>query len=223
MHWMLALLLVIPTSTYVEDVGPLGGVLAEEGYSADLVEQGFKNGQLPGSRLIKADGCLLERDAAYTMSLMVEAAAADGVKLAPAWCYRTIDQQRATYDHNCPVIEHFTPLVNPVDGLPLVDSDGEQLFEVETTRECSLPTATPSRSNHGWGRAVDFEVRKRLMACGDIAFRWMNENAHRYGWVHPEWAHCGEELEEPWHWEYGGLELLTAAAKPPIPIPPNVE
>ena len=84
MHWMLALLLVIPTSTYVEDVGPLGGVLAEEGYSADLVEQGFKNGQLPGSRLINANGCLLERDAAYTMSLMVEAAAADGVKLAPA-------------------------------------------------------------------------------------------------------------------------------------------
>lgn len=224
MHWALAFLMMIPTTTTgVEDVGPLGAVLADEGYSADLVEQEFKNGQLPSSRIIELNGCLLERDAAYTMSLMIEAAAEDGVKLRPAWCYRTIEQQRATYDRNCPVIEQFIPLVNPADGQPLVGDDGEQLLGKETTRECSLPTASPSRSNHGWGRAVDFEVRKRVMACGDVSFRWLNENAHRFGWVHPEWARCGGELEEPWHWEYGGLELLTAAAQPHIPIPANVE
>ena len=157
------------------------------------------------------------------MSLMVEAADQDGVKLQPAWCYRSLEQQHATYERNCPVIEHFTPLVNPVDGQPLLDDSGEQLYEVETNRECTLPTATPSRSNHGWGRAADFAVRNRLMACGDIAFRWLQDNAHRFGWVHPEWAHCGAELEEPWQWEYAGLERLTAAAKPHIPIPPNAE
>ena len=107
-------------------------------------------------------------------------------------------------------------------GTVFLDENTE-LFEVETTRECSLPTASPSKSNHGWGRAVDFEVRNRVMACGDIAFRWLSDNAHRYGWVLPDWAQCGEELEEPWHWEFGGLELLTAAAKPPVPIPPNAE
>jgi LAS superfamily LD-carboxypeptidase LdcB len=198
-------------------------MLAEEGYSADLVDQGLKNGQLPESRLIEVGGCLLERDAGYTMSLMIEAAGRDDIDLRPAWCYRTVEQQLAAYNRNCPVIEHFTPMVNPANGEPLVDDYGDQLFEVETTRECSLPTASPSKSNHGWGRAVDFEVRNRVMACGDIAFRWLSDNAHRYGWVLPDWAQCGEELEEPWHWEFGGLELLTAAAKPPVPIPPNAE
>ncbi|HET8769019.1 MAG TPA: D-alanyl-D-alanine carboxypeptidase family protein [Pedococcus sp.] len=62
--------------------------------------------------------------------------------------------------------------------------------------------ATPGRSEHGLGLAVDL--------CGGVdrfgtdAHRWMVVNAPHYGWVHPAWADAGGSLPEPWHWEYAG-------------------
>ncbi|MEV0591793.1 D-alanyl-D-alanine carboxypeptidase family protein [Nonomuraea cavernae] len=58
--------------------------------------------------------------------------------------------------------------------------------------------AVPGRSNHGLGLAVDL--------CGGIErfrsveFVWMEQNAKRYGWFHPDWAYSSPF--EPWHWEY---------------------
>ncbi|MFS0703304.1 M15 family metallopeptidase [Cellulomonas sp. 179-A 9B4 NHS] len=59
--------------------------------------------------------------------------------------------------------------------------------------------ATPGKSNHGWGLAVDL--------CGlqdnSTRFAWMNENAPVYGWENPTWAkRGGSGPYEPWHWEY---------------------
>jgi hypothetical protein len=62
--------------------------------------------------------------------------------------------------------------------------------------------ATPGRSEHGMGRAVDL--------CGGIenfgspAHLWMKQNAPLYGWFHPDWAEPTGSLPEPWHWEYAG-------------------
>ena len=62
--------------------------------------------------------------------------------------------------------------------------------------------ATPGRSQHGLGLAVDL--------CGGInelrdrAHLWMKQNAPLYGWFHPAWAEPGGSLPEPWHWEYAG-------------------
>ncbi len=62
--------------------------------------------------------------------------------------------------------------------------------------------ATPGRSEHGMGRAVDL--------CGGInnfgtpAHLWMKQNAPLYGWFHPDWAEPSGSLPEPWHWEYAG-------------------
>jgi LAS superfamily LD-carboxypeptidase LdcB len=71
-------------------------------------------------------------------------------------------------------------------------------------RVCSVPTAKPGNSNHGWGRAVDIKVAGRLLTCDSEAFHWLQDNAHLYGWVHPGWAACGENKQEAWHWEWGG-------------------
>ena len=48
--------------------------------------------------------------------------------------------------------------------------------------------ATPGKSNHGWGLAVDLELDDRAQA-------WMRENAHNYGFVE-------DVAREPWHWGY---------------------
>ncbi|QCB94170.1 M15 family metallopeptidase [Cellulomonas shaoxiangyii] len=59
--------------------------------------------------------------------------------------------------------------------------------------------ATPGKSNHGWGLALDL--------CGlqdnSTRFAWMNDNAPIYGWENPTWAkRGGSGPYEPWHWEY---------------------
>jgi D-alanyl-D-alanine carboxypeptidase len=48
--------------------------------------------------------------------------------------------------------------------------------------------ATPGKSNHGWGLAVDLELDSQAQA-------WMRENAHKYGFVE-------DVPREPWHWTY---------------------
>jgi hypothetical protein len=49
--------------------------------------------------------------------------------------------------------------------------------------------AVPGTSNHGWGLAVDADVRDPAL------LDWMRTNAPRYGWVEAS-------PREPWHWEF---------------------
>lgn len=59
--------------------------------------------------------------------------------------------------------------------------------------------ATPGKSNHGWGLAIDL--------CGvqtsGARWQWLNDNGPVYGWENPTWAKRGGSGPfEPWHWEY---------------------
>lgn len=59
--------------------------------------------------------------------------------------------------------------------------------------------ATPGKSNHGWGLAMDF--------CGietsGARWTWLNDNGPTFGWENPTWAkRGGSGPYEPWHWEY---------------------
>lgn len=62
--------------------------------------------------------------------------------------------------------------------------------------------ATPGRSEHGVGQAVD--LCGGVDRFGTAAHRWMQQNAPRFGWVHPSWAQSDGSLPEPWHWEFTG-------------------
>ncbi len=186
--------------------------ISDAAYTEDLVQAGYHNGDMPSIRMIEVGACLLERDAAYTLSLMVEAARADGVELYAEECYRSYGSQAAAFDRRCPVVEEDIIEVDPVTG-------EETVVGVSRQRSCSgPPTARPGRSNHGWGRAVDFSTGRRVLSCGDSSFRWLQENAGRFGWVHPDWAACGRATREPWHWEWGGV---TEALPLPPPPPPS--
>lgn len=204
-------LMALPASAAVgdEDYRPI----SDAAYTEDLAQVGYRNGDMPSIRMIDVNGCLLERDAAYTLSVMVEAARLDGVDLTPQECYRSFGSQSAAYDRRCPIVEEEIVKIDPETG-------EETVTGVKRSRSCSgPPTARPGRSNHGWGRAVDFGTGRRVLACRDAAFFWLQENASRFGWVHPDWATCGRATREPWHWEWGGV---TEALPLPLPPPPSV-
>ncbi|REK23909.1 MAG: hypothetical protein DWQ40_01830 [Actinobacteria bacterium] len=171
----------------------------EEALTIDLELDGYVNGYMDRDRMMTYAGCTLERDAAYTYALLMEAAARDGVYLEPIDCYRTYNEQKAAYNRRCPYTD--TPVY---DRDPIT---GEQ-YQVgsKSIRVCTgPPTARPGYSNHGWGRAVDFSDGRGELGCRDRAFIWLQSNAQRFGWVHPPWAHCGRSTQEPWHWEYASL------------------
>lgn len=89
-------------------------------------------------------------------------------------------------------------------GSFLCVTDSYRPYEAQVQVFAQKPSlaATPGRSQHGWGLAVDF--------CGGIerpttpAAQWMQSNASAFGWVHPSWAQPGGSRPEPWHWEFVG-------------------
>jgi LAS superfamily LD-carboxypeptidase LdcB len=170
-----------------------------EAYSLDLELDGYANGKMDPDRMMTVRGCTLERDAAYLFSLMVDAAQADDIDLRQEDCYRTYKEQAMAYDRRCPYVE------TPIFGVDVVTGQQVQTG-THRARECTGPPIAPAgASNHGWGRAVDFATRDRVLSCYDDEFHWMKNNAHRFGWVHPAWAECGKATQEPWHWEFAGV------------------
>lgn len=171
----------------------------DEAYSLDLELDGYVNGRMESDRMMSVGGCTLERDAAYLYSLMLDAARKDGVYLGYEDCYRSYNSQASAYERRCPVVETAIFKLDP-------DSGEKVQTGTKRERECSGPPIAPAgRSNHGWGRAVDFSSGRSVLTCYDSEFHWLKLNAHRFGWVHPEWAECGKATQEPWHWEYAGV------------------
>jgi hypothetical protein len=173
---------------------------AAEATSADLESEGLRNGRMPDHRLIEVEGCRLERDAAYAFALMSDAARVDGITLQPGDCYRSYEAQSSARARRCDDEVREVTALDAVTGEVTVVSR-------ETVTVCEgPPTAPAGSSNHGWGRAIDFVS----MQCGDTTFAWLQERASEFGWVHPSWAECGRSTQEPWHWEWAGVE----------PVPP---
>ncbi len=87
-------------------------------------------------------------------------------------------------------------------GAPLCLTDSYRDFpsQVDVFRRKPHLAATPGRSQHGWGLAVD--LCGGVQTFGSEAHRWMQANAPAFGWVHPGWAGIGGSRPEAWHWEY---------------------
>ena len=88
--------------------------------------------------------------------------------------------------------------------------NGSNLLINEAYRDCATQIryarelgavaapAPPCRSNHGWGLAADINVG----GFGSPVYKWLEANAHKYGYVNPPWARPGGSKPEAWHWEY---------------------
>ncbi len=87
-------------------------------------------------------------------------------------------------------------------ALCVTDSYRDYAGQVQVFLTKPSLAATPGRSQHGWGLAVDL--------CGGVqrsdseAFAWMKQNAPAFGFRHPDWAEPDGSRPEPWHWEYVG-------------------
>ena len=65
--------------------------------------------------------------------------------------------------------------------------------------------ATPGTSNHGWGKAFDFDTSwNGKSGYESETYKWLLANGPSYGWINPVWARKGGSNEEPWHFEYIG-------------------
>ena len=88
-------------------------------------------------------------------------------------------------------------------GKRLCITDSYRSFGAQLTAFAVKPAlaAVPGTSNHGWALAVD--LCGGVNGFGTPQWRWMAENAGRFGWVQPSWAGPRGEKPEPWHWEFG--------------------
>lgn len=82
------------------------------------------------------------------------------------------------------------------DGIEMRITDSYRSYEqqVDLVRRKGLYSegglgATPGTSNHGWGLAVDVDVRDPATQ------EWLQVNGPRFGWVEAV-------PREPWHWEF---------------------
>ncbi|KGM13628.1 M15 family metallopeptidase [Cellulomonas bogoriensis] len=89
-----------------------------------------------------------------------------------------------------------------VYGRDLCLTDSYRPLAVQRRLAQTKPTlaATPGRSNHGWGLAVDL---CNTVTGNASAMEWLRANGPTYGWDNPPWARRGGSGPyEPWHWEY---------------------
>lgn len=87
-------------------------------------------------------------------------------------------------------------------GRDLCITDSYRPLAVQRRLAVTKPglAATPGRSNHGWGLAIDLCASETNSS--DV-MAWLRANGPTYGWDNPEWARrSGSGPYEPWHWEY---------------------
>ena len=87
-------------------------------------------------------------------------------------------------------------------GLCVTDSYRSYDAQVDVFARKPQLAAVPGTSRHGLGVALDLGCG--VESFGTEAYRWMQANGPRFGWVHPAWARPGGSMPEPWHWEHAG-------------------
>lgn len=92
------------------------------------------------------------------------------------------------------------------DGVELGLTDSYRSFAQQVSLKRRKPrlAATPGKSNHGWGLAIDVASQE--------ARRWIQQNGEEFGWYWPEWARPGGNgPEEDWHFEWYGITQWSEA------------
>src|SRR5690606_33617414 len=89
------------------------------------------------------------------------------------------------------------------EGIHISLGSGYRSYSQQAAVKESKPhlAASAGRSIHGWGLAADVNG---VGGFNTKAYRWLQENALRFGWTNPSWARAGGSKPEHWHWEFIG-------------------
>ncbi|HZI44442.1 MAG TPA: peptidoglycan-binding protein [Ilumatobacter sp.] len=85
-------------------------------------------------------------------------------------------------------------------GIELSCTDSYRSIEEQEDLKLRKPSlsATPGKSVHGWGFAVDLSLGLPPKPFGQSVLDWLKTNAPELGW------YLGRPKDEPWHWVYRG-------------------
>ena len=153
-------------------------MLASAGLASDVPSGGDGPTPTPGGPvdLATTDGITVAASIAPQVHALVQAAAADGLRLSGGG-YRSATQQIQTRRNNC-------------------GPSNYDIYE-KPASACSPPTARPGRSQHEQGLAIDFQCSGRLITShANPCFQWLAGNAGRYG--------LRNLPSESWHWSTTG-------------------
>lgn len=150
----------------------------------------FGNGMLPERLLVPVKtGGLFYKPASIDLNRMCDDALAAGVVLKSVGAYRSYERQEQMFRQRM-------TLNKKKAKQPLV----RRIWKGKVWYLAHLaPVAVPSKSNHGWGLAIDFNLTEKNV------LPWLLKNAPKYGFYlqgkpftvtgkpNPEF--------EPWHWQ----------------------
>jgi hypothetical protein len=90
-------------------------------------------------------------------------------------------------------------------GINLTLTDSYRTLSQQEDLKKRKPTlsATPGRSVHGWGFAVDLAVEWPPKPFGNTVYEWLKTSGPAIGW------HLGRPKDEPWHWVYRGPQSVV--------------
>jgi hypothetical protein len=125
--------------------------------------------------IVRVRGFRVARALAPRLAALLSAAEADGITLRGSG-YRSRDRQIELRQRHCGPT-HFDIWERP-------------------SSQCRPPTATPGRSMHERGLAIDFTQHGRALTRESPGFRWLMQNAARFGFKNLP--------SEPWHWSVNG-------------------
>jgi len=142
----------------------------------------------------EVDGVFLEKETATSFEWMKESALKDGIEMRAVSGYRSFERQREIWNRK---IEEFLKMVN----------------EEEAVRLVLKYSAFPGTSRHGWGTDIDIAGKEKISEPlenknyrkGGVyydVYRWLKENAEKFGFYQVYVEESELRGIEEWHWSY---------------------
>ncbi len=109
---------------------------------------------------------------------------------------------------------------NYSDGQTLGVNSGYRSFKEQVNLKSSFSVvygknttnsfvADQGYSEHQLGSAVDFATTKNVSFENTPEFKWLNDNAYKYGFILSYPKNNPYYKSEPWHWRFVGIKLAT--------------
>lgn len=131
----------------------------------------------------------LQKEAYSALNMLIDDAKKQGLHIKVVSAYRSFDHQKRIWNRK--YIKFINQGLSPIDA-------------VNKVKEY---TAIPGTSRHHWGTDVDLSVNSKLSNSKNKFIKWMNLNAHKYGFYR---VYTKNKLREgykyeSWHYSYRKL------------------